>query len=388
MKGHALWTVMRREVRRLASRRIYLFMILLAPACCFLFFADLLKQGLPTDLPIAVVDEDNSSMSRQLVRSLDAIPQTDVALRTPRFAEAREALQQARVYGIFHIPAGFKADVSLGKRPVLSFYTNDTYLLPGSLAYKDMRLQAALMNGAVQQTLLLARGEGDARLQARLVPVSLETNPLHNPWISYAIYLANILMPAFVFLFAMFTAAFSLSDEEKRGTARAWLAASGDSVGTALLGKLLPQTLAFAATGLLYLSVLYGYQRFPMNGGFGPMFLAMLLLVLSAQGFAVFVSGITSQSRIVFSACALWGVLSFSISGFTYPAPSMPPLMYWGSNLFPMRHYYLLYVDQALNGIPMAYSRLPYASLALFALLPFCVARRIKKRILNQSPAV
>ena len=87
------------------------------------------------NLPIAVVDEDNSSMSRQLVRSLDAIPQTDVALRTSLFAEAREALQQARVYGIFHIPEGFKAEVSAGKTPVLSFYTNDTYLLPGSLAY-------------------------------------------------------------------------------------------------------------------------------------------------------------------------------------------------------------------------------------------------------------
>ncbi len=378
---------MRRELRRLASRRIYLFMILLAPAFCFLFFADLLKQGLPMNLPIAVVDEDNSSMSRQLVRSLDAIPQTDVALRTSLFAEAREALQQARVYGIFHIPEGFKAEVSAGKTPVLSFYTNDTYLLPGSLAYKDMRLQSALMNGAVQQTLLLAKGEGGSQLQAKLMPVALETNPLNNPWISYSIYLANILMPAFVFMFAMFTAAFSISDEEKRGTAGEWLSLSRGSIGTALLGKLLPQTIAFCATGLLYLSLLYGYQRFPMNGGFAPVFLAMVLLVLSAQGFAVFVSGVTRQSRIVLSACALWGVLSFSISGFTYPAPAMPELMYWGSNLFPMRHYYLLYVDQALNGIPLAYSWGSYAALALFALLPLCVAWRLKKRIINQSPA-
>lgn len=384
MKEYGLWAVMKREVGRLASRRIYLFMMVLAPAFCFLFFADLLKQGLPMHLPIAVVDEDNTTMSRQLVRSLDGIPQTEVALRTPDFTEAREALQQAKVYGIFRIPAGFKTEVSMGKRPVLSFYTNDTYLLPGSLAYKDMRLQTALMNGAVQQTILLAKGEGGPLLQAKLMPVTVDTNPLNNPWISYSIYLANILMPAFVFMFAMFSAAFSISDEEKRGTAGGWLSASGGSMGVALIGKLLPQTLVFCATGLLYLSVLYGYQHFPLNSGFLPMFFAMVLLVLAAQGFAVFVSGVTKQSRIILSACALWGVLSFSISGFTYPAPAMPELMYRASVLFPMRHYYLLYVDQALNGIPLIYSWGSYAALALFALLPLAVGWRLKQRMMNE----
>ena len=55
-----LSALMKREFRRLASRRIYWFILILAPAFCFIFFADLLKQGLPMKLPIAVVDEDNT----------------------------------------------------------------------------------------------------------------------------------------------------------------------------------------------------------------------------------------------------------------------------------------------------------------------------------------
>ena len=128
---NTLWVLIKREFRRLASRRMYWFVMILAPAFCFLFFADLLKQGLPTKLPIAVVDEDNTSMSRQLVRSLDAIAQDEVVLRTASFKEAREAMQKSEIYGIFHIPADFRQEVSGGKRPVISFYTNDTYLLPG-----------------------------------------------------------------------------------------------------------------------------------------------------------------------------------------------------------------------------------------------------------------
>ncbi len=103
-----MWELMKRELRRLASFRIYWFMMVFAPAFCFIFFADLLKQGLPMKLPIAVVDEDNTGMSRQLARSLDAIPQTEVVLRTAAFSEAREAMQKGEVYGIFHIPADFR----------------------------------------------------------------------------------------------------------------------------------------------------------------------------------------------------------------------------------------------------------------------------------------
>lgn len=373
-----LLVLMKREFRRLASRRIYWFIMVLAPAFCFIFFADLLKQGLPMKLPIAVVDEDNTSMSRQLVRSLDAIPQTEVVLRTASFTEARKAMQQSKIYGIFHIPADFRQEVSTGKEPVISFYTNDTYLLPGSLTYKDMRLQAALANGAVQQTLLLAKGQGGPQLQAKLMPITVDTNPLNNPWVSYAIYLASILMPAFVFMFAMFTTTYSISEETKEKTADEWLRIGKNSIVLSLLGKLLPQTLIFIVTGLLYLSLLYGYLHFPLNSGFGPMFLSMTLLVLAAQGFAIFVTGVARRNRIALSFCGLWGVLSFSISGFTYPVPSMPQLMQIASNLFPMRHYYLLYVDQALNGIPMVYSWKPYLALILFALLPLLTLPKLK----------
>ena len=103
-----LSVLMKREFRRLASHRIYWFMMVFAPVFCFLFFADLLKQGLPMKLPIAVVDEDNTALSRQLYLSLEAIPQTDVILRTASFTEAREAMQKGEIYGIFHIPADFR----------------------------------------------------------------------------------------------------------------------------------------------------------------------------------------------------------------------------------------------------------------------------------------
>ncbi len=374
----AFKAIIQRELKRMVSRRIYLFLTVVAPVASFLFFAAMFRTGVPTNLPVAVVDRDHTSISRSLIRSLDAFEETDVAMEPGSFAEAREAMQRGEIYGIFYIPPEFRRSASSEKEPLLSFYTNDSYILPGSLIYKDMKLQSALANGVVQRTRMTARGVTEPQLSARLNPVALDTHPLNNPWLSYAVYLSNILMPAVLSMFVMFLVVFSVTEELKRGSATEWMELSGGSIGKALAGKLLPQTVLMGITGTFCLALMYRFLHFPLNSGFFPMFTAMLLLIVASQGFALLVLGIFKNTRIALSACALWAVLSFSISGFTFPVRSMPEAMQWFAHLFPMRYYFLLYVDQALNGIPVAYSISSYLALLLFAGSPLAVLPRIR----------
>ena len=69
---------MQRECRRLVSRPLYLFCMVIAPLFCYIFFTTLMDSGLPKDLPAGVVDMDDSSTSRNIVRNLDAFSQTGV----------------------------------------------------------------------------------------------------------------------------------------------------------------------------------------------------------------------------------------------------------------------------------------------------------------------
>ena len=82
-KHTALWNVARRECRRLVSRPLYLFCMVIAPLFCYIFFTTLMDSGLPTDMPVGVVDQDMSATSRQLIRNLDAFEQTAVVARYP-----------------------------------------------------------------------------------------------------------------------------------------------------------------------------------------------------------------------------------------------------------------------------------------------------------------
>lgn len=377
-KHTALWNVMKRECRRLVSRPLYLFCMVAAPLFCYLFFTTLMSDGLPQDMPVGIVDQDQTSTTRQLTRTLDAFQQSKVVTHYPTFDEARRAMQRGDIYGFYYIPAGTTAEAQAQRRPTVSFYTNNALLIAGSLLFKDMKTMSELASGAVVQATLLAKGATDRQAMAYLQPIVIDTHPLNNPWLNYSVYLNNTFAPGILMLLIFMVTVFSIGVEIKERTARQWLRTGNHSIWISLAGKLLPHTAVFFLMGILYNVYLYGFLHFPCNSGIGPMLLATLCLVLASQGMGVLMIGTLPTLRLGLSFASLWGVLSFSMCGLSFPLMGMHPTLQALANLFPLRHYFLIYVDQALNGYPMIYSWSNYVALLLFMLLPFLVARRLK----------
>lgn len=377
-----LISLTRREWKRIATDRVYLIGMLGIPLFSCLFFVSLMWNGLPTKMPVALVDMDNSVNSRNLARQLDAFGQTDIVMCTASFTEAREAMQEGKIYGIMLIPKHFAADASLGKQPRLSFYTNNAYLIAGSLLFKDMKTVSTLAAGSVGRSVGLAKGLSDEQIMSQLQPIVIDTHPLGNPWLNYSVYLNNMLLPGILQLTIFLITVYSIGIEIKQRTARKWLARGNNSLSFSLLGKLLPHTLVFFAVGIALIAIFYRYMQFPALSGIFPMLVALLLFILSAQAMGILMIGVLPTLRLGLSFASLFGMLSFSVAGFSFPVSAMYPSIQALSNLFPLRHYYLIYVDQALNGRSFFYSCPHYIALLLFLLLPFFVLRNLKKALL------
>ena len=116
----ALWQVMQRECRRLVSRPLYLFCMVIAPLFCYIFFTTLMDSGLPQNLPAGVVDMDDSSTSRNIVRNLDAFSQTGVVAHYSNVTDARLAVQEGKIYGFFYIPKGLSVEAQSQRQPKIS----------------------------------------------------------------------------------------------------------------------------------------------------------------------------------------------------------------------------------------------------------------------------
>ena len=381
-KYKSLWLVMKRECRRLVSRPLYLFCMVIAPLFCYLFFTTLMGSGLPTNLPVGAVDMDQSAISRNLIRNLDAFGQTAVVARYGNVNDARIAMQEGKIYGFFYIPKGLSADAQSQRQPKISFYTNNSYLIAGSLLFKDMKMMSELASGAVSRSALYAKGATEDQAMAFLQPIVIDTHPLNNPWLNYSVYLCNTLVPGVLMLLIFMVTVYSIGTEIKDRTAREWLRVSNNSIYIALAGKLLPQTVVFFIMGIFYNVYLYGFLHFPCNSGILPMLFATLCLVLASQCCGIVMIGTLPTLRLGLSFASLWGVISFSISGFSFPVMAMHPVLQALSNLFPLRHYFPIYVDQALNGYSMIYSWPNYMALLIFMVLPFLVVHRLKEALI------
>lgn len=380
-----LLKIMRREVMRIATKPMYLFCMIIAPLICYFFFSSLMSNGLPTNLPAGVVDLDNTSTTRNIIRNLDAFQQTEIVAHYNSVSEARNAIQKGEIYAFYYIPEGTTEATLASRQPKVSFYANYSYLIAGSLIYRDMRTMSELASGAVGRATLYAKGANEDQAMGFLQPIVIESHAINNPWLNYSVYLCNTLFPGVLMLLIFLTTAYTLGTELKDNSGKELMRLANNSITTAILGKIIPQTIVFFIIATFHNIYLYGYLHFPCHSGITPMILAGLLLVLASQSIGIFFYGLFGSLRLALSAASLWGVLSFSISGFTFPVMAMHPTLQALSNLFPLRHYFLLYVNQALNGYPIIYAWHSVVALLLFLLLPFFVLKKMRKIMENYT---
>ena len=213
-----LWQVIVRELHQLVSRPIYLFSIVIAPLISYAFFLSLMANGLPEELPTAVVDLDHSATSRNLTRQFTTVSSLAITTEYASFYEARKAMQKGEIFGFIIIPPSFEADIMANRQPEVSYYTTDAFLIPGALEFRSFKTTTTLAAAAAVQQTLLARGEYERDILPQIQPITVDMHPLGNPWISYSIYLNNTFLPGVLGVIILLTTIFSIGSEIKRPT--------------------------------------------------------------------------------------------------------------------------------------------------------------------------
>lgn len=373
-----------RELKGYSRRPLFLFCMVIAPVLCAVFFVTLMDSGLPVKLPAGIVDEDNTSISRTIVRTIDALEATNFMVEYPTFADARKAMQRGEIYSFFYIPKGTTQKALSQRQPKISFYTNEAFFVPGSLLMKDFRTASELSGLALTRETLYAKGATEKQAMEIIQPIVIETHPINNPTLDYSVYLNNLLVPGILILLIMLSTSYTIGMEWKHATQKQLYALSGNSPALALLGKLIPQTILFTLIFVFYDVYFYRIAGYPCNTPIWHMMLLGFFTVLASQAFGVFFFGIfLGQMRTAMCLCSLWGILSFSLAGFTYPTTAMDPVLQYLAWLFPLRHYYLIYINQALNGYPGSYVLPSVLALLCFIILPVAVLPRYRAAFLK-----
>lgn len=368
--------IVRRELLIILKRPVYILASVGVLIVNAVFYITFMKDGLPHDLPIGLVDEDHSSTSRTFARELDGT-QLGKVVYYDDIHLAREHMETGRITSFIVIPKGFNADIQAFRQPHISYYVNSLYFVGGALAYKDILTMVNLTNGAVQRQVLRLKGMNEREIMGRIQPIVLDQHQIGNPAVNYGVYLNGVLLPGVLEMIVILITIYAVGSELKYGTSKHLLKTAGGSVEMALLGKLLPYNIIFTVLGIALELLLFHWLKYPLKGHIGWMFLDILLLVSASEALGLFIVELFPVLRLAISVGAIISVLGFSLAGFSLPVEAMPPYVQGFSAVFPLRHYYLFHVQETIWGSGFAGWWQESIHLLLFLFLPFTLIGRL-----------
>ena len=362
-----LTTVLLREWTRMTSRRLYFGTCIVLPLFTLFFMATIFGNGQMENIPIGIVDQDNTATSRTIVRNLSAVPTFKVTRHFVNEAAARETVQRKEIYGYLSYYYHY-ALLSVGGELMAAF---ETSLAP--VALSPIAMQA------------VALGVSEQQIETFLLPVQASDHPIYNPSLDYSVYLSQ---PFFFVLFQvliLLVTVYSVGSEIKFRTGDNWLETAGGNMVTAIAGKLLPYTVIFSLIALLGNYVMFGMLHIPFHGSWLLMNAMTVLFVIATQALALFIFSLFPAVALIISIVSMVGSLGATLSGVTFPVPNMYPLVRDASYLFPVRHFTEITQTMLYSGGGFVYLWPSAVILCVFPLLALAMIPHLKRAIISHK---
>ncbi|CAH8288718.1 ABC-2 type transport system permease protein [Mariniflexile fucanivorans] len=365
-----MFRIAKREVGLLLnSKTLFVFAVIL-PFVSFLFFSSLLKVGVARNLPIAVIDLDNSAISRNVISQLDATPELQISHTLINQQEGESLIRQGEIYGLVTIQKDFEADLKNGKQVTILNQYNNNVLLPGGLEFKAFSKVIGTISAQIYIQKQLVKGVSFQQAVINYQPVSLENHVLSNPYTNYSYYLNSGFLAYFFQIIIILTTIYCFGSDLKYIKGNQLLRISNGKLSPILLGKILPYTIWFFFVGLIMYYTMFVWQDFPLNGSKIALLIGLILLIISSQCFGLLFLSLSNSFREALTIGSGFAAISLSFSGITFPIFSMPLVLKWISQIFPFTHFFKLFMEQSQQGFPVYYSFKTIIVLMLLCALP------------------
>jgi ABC-2 type transport system permease protein len=347
------------ELDHLGRDRWDLGLLFLQPAILLSLMAAMLFQGVARELPIAVVDEDQSTLSRAIIRDVDASPTVRVvpARDLPSaFSDVRSEKVQAVVY----IPRGLVDGFVRPPPAAVQIFYQSIFFSTGTTVSNAINASVTASLKENSTELLSSHGLPAAR---RLEP-RVESTVLGNPALSLEWFLSSLIQPCVLQLFVACMTVAALGRELEQGTLSGWARRSGN-VPAALAGKFLPYVAVTSVFGALWLLWLLLFRGARIDGSVTLIVVAQVILYAGTAAIsALFVAATRKiQDPMVFSV--IYAGTAIAYSNATLPLKGGSVIARAWSQAIPYRHYIDLQMGQYL-GAPLSEALGPLSVLVLY----------------------
>lgn len=359
-----------REWKRIFSIPNFYVVLLVIPPIIFLFYGLIYQKQFAKELPMAVWDEDQSSVSRTLTDMMEHNEFITFTTTANSNAEIEKLMQEGKIFGAIHFPKDMESDVKKNHQSNITLYTNGAYLVPAKMIYKGAA--EVIIKGGLAVVLQKAEKQGMPADKAKTLvqPIKLNATTLYNPDFNYQLYLTPGLITVGLQMALIVASVLILNLEFKRNTIDELLQISTSS-SHIIIGKMLAH---LCISWILF--VLIAYLVFPIYDLGKPQtdfnfFLIYTLMSLACIGIGMMLSAISNNLLFVTDVAMFFTSPAFVFSGFTFPRWAMPWYDQFYADIMPFTHFLDGFIKLYFMELPLSYATSEMMKLLVFIGLTF-----------------
>jgi ABC-2 type transport system permease protein len=366
--------IIRYELLRLISFPSSRNLLIIIPLITFFFLSFIYIRGGIRDIPIAVIDRDQTQMSRLVTRYLDAESMLKVVLQPDSRRTAEEMLGKEEAYAVVVIPRDFQKNVLSGKSSPLPAFINASSILHGNMIYSAVSKVAITISSGALIERFKESGKHFEQSMAMALPIKVHLKPLYNPWYNYLYYLIPGLLTVLFFMMVFFVAARSINSECKAETFAALFEKANHSILNLVLGKAIGIYLLSMTVFLLIIGIIFPLFGIPLYGSIRALTLLFSLAIFANIFMGMGISAIVTDQVIAMDLSFFYNSPAFVFSGFTFPIFGMPALNAFYAHLIPYTYFLTGFIKLYEMDTPLRYAYPEFQSLGIFILIGFVLS--------------
>jgi ABC-2 type transport system permease protein len=336
---HAMQRLPKREISRILHDRSLMMVILFGGLVYPLLYGTFYWHKRERDVPIAVVDQSRSDLSRQFIRWLDAHPTMAVAFQPGDADQARDLVYSMKAQAIVYIPPDYETSYKSGQGSSITVHLDASRFLLANNLNIAINEVVAEQNRRARLELFEKAGYTSEQAEEQAEPLRADIRSLFNPLDSYG----NFLTPALFALILMQTMIVALSEsmakEREQRTVLEWRDDARGSIARMLAGKGSIYLIFYSAYALLFFSVLFKVFHLDFRGS-GSALAALTVVWLAAViSWTIFAASFFTRKMTALQVSILSSYPVFLLSGYSWPSFSMPTVLQWLSYGLPGTPY-------------------------------------------------
>ncbi len=371
------------ELKSIKESYYKLFLITLLPLMSFALIIVIFYDGVLRNMPIAVVDNDKSELSRELLFKLDSSSTIKIAHNSNSLKVAMSLVQKGEVYGVVIIPPNFLKSTLLQKQPQVTAMLNTQYILIGKILTSALTTTVMNAAGEIEYFKSLSTLANPSLSLNAVSPIGLQITPFFNTYQNYFLFLVSALLPSIWQIFIVVATLVAVGTMFKSRSEQLFF--KDKYVITRLIGVILPYTVTFTFLGVLYLFYIYGTLGWVFQGSFSIMIFSMFLTTVAYQGVALlfFVTGFDYARSL--SLGAVYTAPAFAFLGVTFPLDNMNGFALFWREILPVSHLVELQISQANYGVNPLLDVDKLLAILAFWIVYIPVFIMFKKRVQNSA---